>query len=114
MSKHTPASDNDMGTLAEDAQALMSATADVAGKKVEEARERLAAALENGKKLYSRVEAKAVDCAKAADETLQEHPYQAMGIALGVGALIGYLVSRRYSGNRARARRETSPDLYDS
>jgi ElaB/YqjD/DUF883 family membrane-anchored ribosome-binding protein len=110
MSKHTQASHNDIGTLAEDAHALMSATADVAGKKVDEARERLAAALENGKKIYGRVQAKAVDCAKTTDEALQDHPYQAMGIALGVGALIGYFVSRRYSGNGASARRETGPD----
>ena len=26
-----------------------------------------------------------------------EHPYQAIGIALGVGAIIGYLVTRRCS-----------------
>ena len=37
-----------MGTLAEDARALMAATADVAGEKVGEARKRLAAALESG------------------------------------------------------------------
>ncbi len=34
-----------MGTLAEDARALMAATADVAGDKVTEARKRLAATL---------------------------------------------------------------------
>jgi len=39
-----------MGTLAEDAHALMAATADVAGEKVAEARERLSVALENAKK----------------------------------------------------------------
>ena len=38
-----------VGTLAEDARALMAATADVAGEKVSEARKRLAAALESGK-----------------------------------------------------------------
>jgi ElaB/YqjD/DUF883 family membrane-anchored ribosome-binding protein len=114
MSKHIQASHNDIGTLAEDAHALMSATADVAGEKVGEARKRLAAALESGKEIYGRVQAKAVDCAKATDEVLHDHPYQAMGIALGVGALIGYLVSRRYLGNGASARRETGPDLCGS
>ena len=44
MSKQTQAISNDMGTLAEDARALMAATADVAGEKVGEARKRLAAA----------------------------------------------------------------------
>ena len=50
-----------MSTLAEDARALMAATADVAGEKVSEARKRLAAALESGKELYGRVRDKAVE-----------------------------------------------------
>jgi ElaB/YqjD/DUF883 family membrane-anchored ribosome-binding protein len=99
MNKHTQAVSNDMGTLAEDARALMAATADVAGEKVGEARKRLAAALESGKEIYDRVRDKAVEGAKVADQTVRENPYQAMGLAFGVGALIGYLVSRRCSRN---------------
>ena len=99
MDKQTQAIRNDMGTLAEDARALMAATADVAGDKVGDARKRLAAALENGKELYGRVREKAIEGAKAADQTVRENPYQAIGIALGVGALIGYLVARRCSRN---------------
>jgi len=90
---------NDLGTLAEDARALMAATADVAGEKVGDARRRLAAALENGKQIFGRVKDKAVEGAKATDQAVHEHPYQAIGIALGVGALIGYLAARRYSSN---------------
>ena len=45
MKTHTQAIVNDMGTLVEDARGLMAATADVAGEKVSEARERLAHAL---------------------------------------------------------------------
>ena len=86
-----------MGSLAEDARALMSATADVAGEKVSEARKRLAAALERGKEICGSVREKAVEGAKAADEAVHAHPYQAMGIALGVGALLGYLIARRCS-----------------
>ena len=97
MNKHTHETSNDMGTLAEDARALMTATADVAGEKVGEARKRLAAALESAREIAGRVRDKAVEGAKAADETVREHPYQAIGIALGVGALIGYLVARRCS-----------------
>jgi ElaB/YqjD/DUF883 family membrane-anchored ribosome-binding protein len=88
-----------MGTLAEDARNLMAATADVAGEKVSEARKRLAAALESGKEIYGRVRDKAVEGAKATDQAVHEHPYQAIGIALGVGALIGFLVTRRCSRN---------------
>ena len=51
MSKETQAISHDVGQLAEDARALMAATADVAGEKVGEARKRLAAALESGKEI---------------------------------------------------------------
>jgi ElaB/YqjD/DUF883 family membrane-anchored ribosome-binding protein len=85
----------DVGTLAEDARALLTATADVAGEKVGEARRRLAAALESGQELCGRVRDKAVAGAKATDEAVREHPYRAIGIALGVGALVGFLFARR-------------------
>jgi len=95
MNKQTQAIRNDMGTLAEDARALMAATADVAGEKVGEARKRLAAALESAKEIYGQARDKAVDGVKATDRLVRENPYQAMAIALGAGALIGYLVARQ-------------------
>jgi ElaB/YqjD/DUF883 family membrane-anchored ribosome-binding protein len=99
MNKHTQATGNDLGTLAEDARALMAATADVAGEKVGEARKRLAAALESAKDIASNVRDKAVAGAKVADQTIRENPYQAIAIGVGVGALIGFLVARRCSRN---------------
>ena len=99
MDKQTQATSSDMGTLAEDARALMAATADVAGEKVSEARKRLAAALESGKQILGRVKDKAVEGAKATDEAVREHPYQALVVAFGVGAIAGYLISRRCSRN---------------
>jgi ElaB/YqjD/DUF883 family membrane-anchored ribosome-binding protein len=99
MSKQTQETSNDMGTLAEDARALMAATADVAGEKVGEARKRLAAALDRAREIAGRVRDKAVEGAKAADEAVREHPYQAIGIALGIGALLGFLIARRCSRN---------------
>jgi ElaB/YqjD/DUF883 family membrane-anchored ribosome-binding protein len=97
MNQQTQAVSDAMGTLAEDARALMAATADVAGDKVTDARKRLAAALESGKEIYGRVKTKAVEGAKAADEAVHEHPYQAIAIGVGVGAILGYLVARRCS-----------------
>ena len=99
MDKQTQATSNDMGTLADDARALMAATADVAGEKVSEARQRLAAALDSAKEIAGRVRDKAVESAQAADEAVHEHPYQAIGIAFGIGAFIGYLAARRCSCN---------------
>jgi ElaB/YqjD/DUF883 family membrane-anchored ribosome-binding protein len=97
MEKHTYTTKNDMGSLAEDARALMAATADVAGEQVAEARKRLAAALESGKEVCGRVRDKAVEGAQAADEAVRAHPYQAIGIAFGLGAIVGYLAVRRCS-----------------
>ena len=99
MNKHTQATSNDMGTLAEDARALMAATVDVAGEKVGEARKRLAAALERAKEIAGNVRDKAVAGAKATDEAVREHPYQAIGIAVGVGAILGFIFARRCSRN---------------
>jgi ElaB/YqjD/DUF883 family membrane-anchored ribosome-binding protein len=97
MTKETQTTNHDMGQLAEDARALMSATADVAGEKVNDARQRLAVALERGKEIYGDVRDKAVEGAKAADKTVRENPYQAIAIGVGVGAILGFLIARRCS-----------------
>jgi ElaB/YqjD/DUF883 family membrane-anchored ribosome-binding protein len=99
MSKQTQAIANDLGTLAEDARALMTATADVAGDKVGESRERLAAARDSAKEIAGRVRDKAVEGAKAADQAVRDKPYQAIGIAFAVGAVVAYFVMRRCSRN---------------
>ena len=95
MNKQMQAVSNDVDTLADDARAFMTATADVAGEKVGEARKRLEAALERGKEIYGRVCDQAVEGAKTADGAVREHPYTAIGIAVGVGAVIGFLLARR-------------------
>jgi len=97
MSKETHPISEHMGQLAEDARALMAATADVAGEKVGDARKRLAAALDSGREIAGNVRDKVVKGAKAADETVRANPYQAIAIGIGVGALLGYLIGRRCS-----------------
>lgn len=99
MNKETQAVKNDIGQLAEDAHELMTATADVAGEKVGAARKRLAAALERAKEIAGTVRAKAVAGAKATAAAVPEHPYQAIAIGVGVGAILGFLVARRGSRN---------------
>jgi len=96
--KQKHSGENNIGTLAEDARALMAATADVAGEKVAEARRRLASALDSGKQMFGRVRDKTVDGVKAADELVRDNPYQTLAIAFGVGAVIGFLLGRRDRG----------------
>lgn len=85
--------------LMEDAKALVSATANVAEQKVVEARNRLSDALERckgaGLEAWNNIQDKALDGARAADVTIRKNPYQSIGIAFGLGALLGFLLRRR-------------------
>ena len=67
------------------------------GEKSHALRAKLEAAVEKAKAAYERLEDKTVAAAKAADKTVREHPYQTIGIAFGLGLLIGVLAmqSRR-------------------
>jgi ElaB/YqjD/DUF883 family membrane-anchored ribosome-binding protein len=85
----------DLKTVARDAEELMKATANHAGEKVVELRERLASTLESAKVTAQRLEEKTLEAAKVTDRTIREHPYESIGIAFGVGLLIGVLVARR-------------------
>lgn len=89
----------DLGRLAEDARALIAATADVAGEKVGEACKRLASALEDGEEIYRKARERAIEGARVTDAAIHRHPYQAIAVGVGVGALIGYLVARRSDRN---------------
>lgn len=98
MEKHKHAARHE-SSLAEDARALMAATADVAGDKIEEARGRLAAALDNAKEMAGNIRDKAVAGAKATDEAVRKNPYKAVAIGAAVGILIGFLIGRRSKGD---------------
>jgi ElaB/YqjD/DUF883 family membrane-anchored ribosome-binding protein len=86
---------SDLKALMRDAEELMKATAGQAGEKVTEMRSRLAAAIESAKATCHRLEEKTVAAAKVTDRTIREHPYESIGIAFGVGLLVGVLVGRK-------------------
>jgi ElaB/YqjD/DUF883 family membrane-anchored ribosome-binding protein len=58
-----------------------------------ELRAKLEAATEKAKVLCQTLQDKTAAAAKATDEAVREHPYQAIGIAFGVGVLIGVLAA---------------------
>ena len=97
MSKNTQEVTDHVNALAEDARALVAATAHVAEDQVVQARQRLADALERGQNVYGRVRDEAIAEVRATDRALHEHPYQAIGLAFGVGVLFGCLASCRRS-----------------
>ena len=77
------------------ARALVAATSHIADAKVAEAREKLSEVVENAKEAIEYVEEKAKKTAKQTDEFIREKPYQAVGVAIGIGALIGFCIARR-------------------
>jgi ElaB/YqjD/DUF883 family membrane-anchored ribosome-binding protein len=81
--------------LVEDAEELMNATAGQAGEKVIAARSRLAAALEAAKATCQRLEEQTIAAAKATDRTIRGHLYESIGIAFGLGLLVGVLIARK-------------------
>ena len=53
--------------------------------------------VENAKELCDRLQNQTAAAAKATDNTIREHPYESIGIAFGLGVLVGVLAmwSRR-------------------
>ena len=86
---------SDLKTVAHDAEDLLKASAGEVTEKAREARARLAAALEHARDACGCLQEKAVAGAKATDKVIRDHPYQSIGIAFGVGLLIGVLVTRK-------------------
>ena len=86
---------SDVKLVMRDAEDLLKATADEVGNKTKEARLRLAETLRTAQAKCSELEAKAIEGAKAADRTIRTHPYQSIGVALGVGVVVGLLLKRK-------------------
>ena len=85
----------DLKSAMSDAEEALRATGSQAGEKASEVRTRLAAALESAKATCQRLEEKAVAAAKVTDQTIRAHPYESIGIAFGLGLLVGVLVARK-------------------
>jgi ElaB/YqjD/DUF883 family membrane-anchored ribosome-binding protein len=85
----------DCKVVVHDAEGLLKVSAGELGEKAKEARARLATSLEGAKANFHKVEEKALAGAKATDKVIREHPYQSIGVAFGVGLLIGVLVTRK-------------------
>lgn len=85
----------DLKHVEERAEDLLDATKDAVGDKVQEVRRRLADSLNSARHTCRRLEGKAREGAKVADRTIRDHPYESIGVAFGLGLLIGALVIRK-------------------
>jgi ElaB/YqjD/DUF883 family membrane-anchored ribosome-binding protein len=86
----------DLKTLVGDAEELLKATTNQAGEKVALARQKIEQSLIEGKKALADAEQtlikKSKECAVIADDYVRENPWSAIGIAAGVGLVLGLLI----------------------
>ena len=82
-----------------DAEDLLSATADQVGEKISKLRSRIEARLHEARVRLADAETLLVEktkaAARAADDYVHESPWTAIGIAAGVGVLVGLALGRR-------------------
>ena len=81
-------------SVTEDAENFVRETGHGLSEKAREARARLAASLASAKAGLQKVNEKAIEGAKATDRVIRANPYQSIGVAFGIGILIGVLVTR--------------------
>ncbi len=85
----------DLKEVVEDGEELLRSGAQALNERGAQVRERLVAAMDSAKELGRRLQERTIDGARATDRVIRENPYQSIGIAFGVGLLIGVLVNRR-------------------
>jgi ElaB/YqjD/DUF883 family membrane-anchored ribosome-binding protein len=85
----------DLQAVVQDGEELIKAGAHELGERGVAARERLSAAVEVARETQRKLQARAVEAAKATDRTIREHPYQSIGIAFGIGMVLGVIINRK-------------------
>ena len=89
----------DLKVVMRDAEALLRATSAQTGEKIQEVRARAEESLKHARTRLAAVEEEAYqrarEVAHATEGYVRENPWQSIGIAAGVGMLVGLLLSGR-------------------
>ena len=89
----------DFRSVVTDVEELLKATAGQTGGQISGTRDRIAESLKEMRAELERAEhaalAKAKHAAHEVDEYAHQNPWQAVGIAAGIGVLIGIVIARR-------------------
>lgn len=90
---------DDLKTVMRDAEALIKATSAQTGEKIQEVRAKAEESLRQARERLTVIQTEALqhtrEVADATEEYVRENPWQALGIAAGIGLVLGILVSRR-------------------
>jgi ElaB/YqjD/DUF883 family membrane-anchored ribosome-binding protein len=89
----------DVNAVLGDAEDLLRQAAQASGEQASELRRRAQALIASAKTRVVDMEHKVVDttrqAAKATDHWVHDNPWKAIGVAAGIGVLIGLLINRR-------------------
>jgi ElaB/YqjD/DUF883 family membrane-anchored ribosome-binding protein len=90
---------SDMKVVVADAEEILRATANQAGDKVVELRGKLQDHLTSARASLADAQAAVVDKAKqvghATDDYVHDNPWRSVGVAAGIGFIVGLLIGRR-------------------
>ncbi|HEX4646057.1 MAG TPA: DUF883 family protein [Verrucomicrobiae bacterium] len=85
----------DLKEVMKDGEELLQAGASELSEKGRAARARLAAALDAARETGRKLQEQTIAGARVTDRVIREHPYQSIGLAFGIGLLIGVLINRK-------------------
>jgi len=86
---------SDLKTVTKDAEELLKTVSGDRANGSQDMRMRLSTAIDSAKATYRNLEEKTVAGAKATDKVIRSHPYESLGVAFGLGLLVGVLVTRK-------------------
>ena len=90
---------DDLRKVVQDTEALLRSTEGQIGEKADDARRRVQAAIESARTRLKGMQGSAAEmgdeAVRATETYVREKPWQALGIAAGVGLVLGLLFSRR-------------------
>jgi len=90
---------NDLRVVVGDAEELLKATATHTGERVQQVRAKAEESLRGVRARLQEagedVNARARDAARELNEQVREHPWTAVGVAAGIGLIVGILLGRK-------------------
>ena len=84
----------DLKAVLDDGEQLLRAGAQNLSERGLAARARLTAALEVAREIRRKLQGRARTGVKVTDRAIRDHPYEAIGIAFGIGVVIGAILNR--------------------
>lgn len=85
----------DLKEVVADGEELLRAGASELSEKGSPTRERLSSAMDSAKETGRKLQERAAAGAQVTDRVIREHPYETIGLALGIGFVLGVLINRK-------------------